>query len=168
MLTLLAKLLKALNSETGAWALAFAFVLGMVLGLTPLWRVHNLIILLAALLFRINLSAFIVSFLVFSGIAYLLDPWFHQIGMSVLQSPSWQGVWETLYASPWGRITQFHHSITMGSIIVSLLFAPILAVLSYLIVINYRGHIQAWLLKLKVVQGLRASRFWQIYAGIRG
>ena len=30
MLTLLAKFLKALNSESGAWALAFAFVLGNI------------------------------------------------------------------------------------------------------------------------------------------
>ena len=56
MLTLLARILKALNSETSARSLAIAVVLGMFLGLTPLWRVHNLIILLAALIFRVNLS----------------------------------------------------------------------------------------------------------------
>ena len=79
MLTILAKLLKALNSETSAWALALAVVLGMFMGITPLWRIHNLIILLAALIFRVNLSLFIVSFGIFSGIAYLLDPWFHSV-----------------------------------------------------------------------------------------
>ena len=35
MLTLLAKLLKALNSETSAWALALAVVLGMFYGDNP-------------------------------------------------------------------------------------------------------------------------------------
>lgn len=168
MLTLLAKLLKALNSETGAWALAFAFVLGMVVGFTPIWRVHNLLILLFALIFRVNLSAFIVSFLVCSGIAFLLDPLFHSIGVSWLSSASWQGVWETMYASPWARLTQFHHSITLGSLVVAVLFAPVLAFGSYYLVINYRQRVQKWFLKLKIVQGLRANKFWSIYTDLRG
>jgi len=168
MLTLLAKLLKALNSETGAWALAFAFVLGMIVGFTPLWSVHNLLILFFALIFRVNLSAFLVAFIICSGIAYLLDPLFHTLGSNVLSSANWQGVWESMYASPWWRLTQFHHSITMGSVIVAVLFAPVVAVGGHFVVVNYRLRIQKWFLKLKIVQGLRASKFWSIYTDLRG
>lgn len=168
MLTLLAKLLKALNSETGAWALAFAFVLGMMVGFTPFWRVHNILILLFALIFRVNLSAFIVSFLICTGIAYLLDPVFHSVGSAWLSSESWRGVWEAMYSSPWWRITQFHHSITLGSIVISLALAPFVAVGSYFIVVNYRLRIQKWFLKLKIVQALRANKFWAIYSDLRG
>ncbi|WP_404400061.1 DUF2062 domain-containing protein [Idiomarina seosinensis] len=168
MLTFLAKMLKALNSETSPWALAMAMVLGMILGLTPLWRLHNLLILLAALIFRVNLSLFILSFVIFSGVAYLLDPFFHQIGLSLLNAQSWQGIYEAMYATALGRVSQFYHTITMGSLVVSILLSPVVAVLSYLIISNYRKKIQARLLKLKVVQLIRGTRFWRLYMDLRG
>lgn len=168
MLTLLARLLKALNSESGAWALAIAFVLGMIMGFTPLWRVHNLVILLIALLFRVNLSGFIVSFVICSGLAYLLDPVFHAIGFAILSSESWQPVWQSMYDSAFWRVVQFHHTITLGSLVLSLAFAPILALASYWVVSQYRRRIQAWFNQLKIVQALKANRFYAIYSELRG
>ncbi|WP_417680759.1 TIGR03546 family protein [Pseudidiomarina aquimaris] len=168
MLTLLARLLKALNSESGAWALAIAFVLGMIMGFTPLWRVHNLVILLVALLFRVNLSGFILSFVICSGLAYLLDPVFHTIGFAILSAESWQPVWQSMYDSAFWRVVQFHHTITLGSLVLSLAFAPILAVVSFWIVSQYRRRIQAWFNKLKIVQALKANRFYTIYANLKG
>ncbi|WP_258241093.1 TIGR03546 family protein [Pseudidiomarina homiensis] len=168
MLTLLARLLKALNSESGAWALAIAFVLGMIMGFTPLWRVHNLVILLVALLFRVNLSGFILSFVLCSGLAYLLDPVFHKIGFAILAAESWQPVWQSMYDSAFWRVVQFHHTITLGSLVLSFAFAPILALVSFWIVSQYRQRIQAWFNKLKIVQALKANRFYTIYANLRG
>lgn len=168
MLTLLARFLRALNSESGAWALAIAFVLGMIMGFTPLWRVHNLLILLIALLFRVNLSGFILSFIICSGIAYLLDPLFHQVGFAILSAESWQPVWQSMYNSAFWRVVQFHHTITLGSLVISLAFAPILAVVSFWIVSQYRQRIQVWFNKLKIVQALKANRFWAIYSDLRG
>lgn len=168
MLRLLAKLLKALNSETGAWALAFAFVLGMVMGFTPLWRFHNLVILLIALLFRVNLSAFIVSFLVCSALAFALDPLFHQWGVAVLSAENWQPLWQSLYASAGWRVSQFHHSITMGSLLFSLIMAPLVLFAGYWLVTQYRQRVQARFNKLRVVQLVKASKFWSLYESLRG
>ncbi|MAD54228.1 MULTISPECIES: TIGR03546 family protein [unclassified Idiomarina] len=168
MLTLLARILKALNSETSARSLAIAVVLGMFLGLTPLWRVHNLIILLAALIFRVNLSLFLVSFAVFSGLAYLLDPMFHSFGESILRADSWQAIYEAVYATAIGRVSLFYHTITMGSFIFSLIVSPIVWGATYYIVINYRKRIQATFNKLKIVRVLKGSRLWQVYSDLRG
>ncbi|MGM0525127.1 MAG: TIGR03546 family protein [Pseudomonadota bacterium] len=168
MLTLLAKLLKALNSETSPWALAMAMVLGMFLGLTPLWRVHNLIILLAALIFRVNLTLFLLSFAIFSGIAYLLDPMFHEFGLVILQAQSWQGIYEAMYATAVGRVSQFYHTLTMGSFVFSLIISPVIALATYFIVVNYRKRIQKALMKFKIVQMVKGSRFWQLYMDLRG
>lgn len=168
MVRLLAKLLKALNSETGAWALAFAFVLGMIMGFTPLWRVHNLVILLIALLFRVNLSAFILSFLLCSGLAFALDPLFHQWGVAVLSAEQWQPLWQSLYSAASWRVLQFHHSITMGSMLFSLALAPLLLVVSYWLVTQYRQRIQARVNQLRLVQVLKASKFWSLYESLRG
>ena len=168
MLTLLARLLRALNSESGAWALAIAFVLGMIMGFTPLWRVHNLLILLVALLFRVNLSGFILSFVICSVIAYLLDPVFHNIGFAILSAESWQPVWQSMYDSAFWRVVQFHHTITLGSLVLSIAFAPILAFVSFWIVSQYRARIQARFNRLRIVQALKANRFWAIYTELRG
>jgi uncharacterized protein (TIGR03546 family) len=168
MLRLLAKLFKALNSETGAWALAVAFVLGMIIGFTPLWRVHNLLILLIALLFRVNLSAFILSFIICSGLAFALDPLFHQWGVAVLSAENWQPLWQSLYSSAAWRVVQFHHSITMGSMLFSLALAPVLLVVSYWMVNQYRQRIQARVNQLRVVQLIKASKFWSLYESLRG
>jgi len=168
MLTLLAKLLKALNSETSPWALAMAMVLGMFLGLTPLWRVHNLIILFAALIFRVNLTLFLLSFAIFSGIAYLLDPMFHELGLAILQAQSWQGIYEAMYATAVGRVSQFYHTLTMGSFVFSLIISPVIALATYFIVVNYRKRIQKALMKFKIVQMVKGSRFWQLYMDLRG
>ncbi|WP_411360215.1 TIGR03546 family protein [Pseudidiomarina salilacus] len=168
MLTLLARLLRALNSESGAWALAIAFVLGMIMGFTPLWRVHNLLILLIALLFRVNLSGFILSFVICSGIAYLLDPVFHSVGFAILSAESWQPVWQSMYESAFWRVVQFHHTITLGSLVLSIAFAPVLALVSFWIVSQYRKRIQAWFNRLRIVQAMKANRFWAIYTELRG
>lgn len=44
MIRLLLKLIKALNSEASPWQLAFAIACGLVVGFTPLYSVHNLLI----------------------------------------------------------------------------------------------------------------------------
>ena len=53
---LLAKLLKALNSDDSPWQLAFGVMLGMIMGLTPFWGLHSLLILFIVLFLRVNLS----------------------------------------------------------------------------------------------------------------
>src|SRR5690554_7831579 len=113
MLTLLAKFLKALNSESGVWALAFAFVLGMMMGFTPLWRLHNLVIVLIALLFRLNLTGFILSFVICSGISYLLYPWFHQVEYAFLSNDNCEPLLQTLYQSMLLRLLLFYHTIKL-------------------------------------------------------
>ena len=62
----------------------------------------------------------------------------------------------------------FNHTITMGSVIFSLLAAPFVAAISYFVVANYRKRIQKAFMKLRVVQIIKGSRFWQIYTSLRG
>lgn len=163
MLSMLARFLKALNSESGPWAIAWAFVLGMIIGLTPLWSLHNLIILFLAMSLRINFTGFILAWLFFSGVAYLFDPIADYIGESLLQAGFLQGLWHSLYDNSVARLFQFNHTITLGSLAFALLFAPVWLFLSYHLVINYRKRVQAWFVKLKVVQTLRGTKFWGLY-----
>lgn len=168
MLGMLARLLKALNSESGPWAIAWAFVLGMIMGITPLFSVHNLLILFLAMSLRVNFSGFLLAWIFFSGVAYLFDPVADWLGAALLQADALQGLWVSLYYNPVARLAQFNHTITLGSLVFALAFAPLWLFISYHLVINYRKRVQAWFAKLKVVQALKGSKFWSIYQRING
>lgn len=157
------RLLKALNSEIGPWQIAFAGALSLIIGFTPLWSPHNLLVLLAAFIFRVHLATFFVFWGVFSGLAYLLDPWFHSLGMSLLTSEQFETLWTGLYQSDFWQATRFNHSITLGSLMVSVLAFVPAAILFRLGIIQYRAYMLPYIDKLKIVQLLKGSKFYQLY-----
>ncbi|MCP4681009.1 MAG: TIGR03546 family protein [Desulfobacterales bacterium] len=126
MIDMIAKLLKILNSESEPGQISIAFCLAMIAGFTPFYSLHNLLILLLVLIFRINLSGFILGWALFSGCAYLLDPVFHRIGYALLTMPSLKGLWTAFYNIVLLRLENFNNTVVMGSFMVSiLLFIPL-------------------------------------------
>jgi uncharacterized protein (TIGR03546 family) len=168
MIELVANLLKILNSETQPRQISLGICFAMVAGFTPLWRPHNLLVLLLVLALRVNLSGFLLAWGVFSAIAYLLDPLFHSLGLAILHAGGLQGLWTALYNHPWFPLTQFNHSITMGSLVVTIvLFIPLLLLCNFIIK-NYREHILAWIRKTRLAQMIKASEIYSTYQSIRG
>ncbi len=163
MLRASVKLLTVLNSETEPGQISMGVAFALIVGLTPLWSLHNLVVLLIVLLLRVNLSAFLLGTAVFSGVAYLLDPLFHRLGLAVLTAPSLEGLWTGLYNSTIWRIERFNNSIVMGSLLVSfVLFVPTVLVFNVAIR-KYRERVLARVKKWRVVQALTATRFYQMY-----
>lgn len=163
---LILKLLKVLNSESDPIQISLAFGFAMIAGLTPLFSLHNAMVLLLVLLLRVNLSAFIIGLVFFSGIAYLLDPLFHWFGLLILTSGSLEGLWTVLYNSTIWRLENFNNSIVMGSLLFAILFfAPFSFALNKLI-IKYRENIITWVQRLRIVQVLKASRFYNLYQSV--
>ena len=76
MLSLLANLLKALNSNAAPAQISLAVCFAAIMGLTPLYAPHNVLLLLLVALIRVNLTSFLLAFAFFSGLAYALDPLF--------------------------------------------------------------------------------------------
>jgi uncharacterized protein (TIGR03546 family) len=168
MLRLTARLLKVLNSETEPSQISLAFCFALISGLTPILSIHNLIVLLLALILRVNLSAFILGSLALSGVAYILDPLFHNLGMAVLTAGIFEGLWKSLYNSTIWRIEKFNNSVVMGSIIFSMvLFIPVFLV-SNMLIRKYREHILGWVRKSRIAQAIRASKFYNIYSSVSG
>jgi uncharacterized protein (TIGR03546 family) len=166
MLTIVAKIFKTLNSETEPFQISLALCLAMIAGLTPLWNLHNLIVLLLVLILRVNLTTFILAWLGFSGIAYLLDPVLHAFGFHILTADALRGVWTSLYNSTLWRLSNYNNTLLMGSLIMSLgLFVP-LFFLSNIFIRKYREHILAWVMKSRIVQALKASKFYGIYQSV--
>ena len=168
MLNLLAKLIKVLNSEAEPAQISLALCLGMISGLTPLMSAHNLIVLLLALVIRVNLSAFILGTVFFSGIAYIIDPLFHSIGAGVLSSEALNGAFTAMYNNPLLRLTRFNNTIVMGSLLVSVAaFVPMVFVFNKLI-IKYRTHVLEWIKKTRLMQMLTGSKLYGIYQSLGG
>lgn len=166
MLTLFAKLLAAFNSDDAPSQIAIAIVLGMIMGFTPLWSVHNLVLLFFVCILRINISAMIVAWAVASGASFALDPLFNSLGESLLLDSNYAAVFTEAYNNPYWRVTDFNNTITFGSFVASIAFAPVLFVLAVFIVKNYRTHILEWVEKTRLMAFLKTTKFYQIYLAL--
>lgn len=168
MLTLIAKFLKILNSDAEPAQLSLGFAFGMVMGFTPLMSPHNLLVLFLVLVIRCNLSAFFLSFGLCAGIAYLIDPIFHQVGLSILTNKSFEPMFTEWYNQPFWRIERFNNTIVMGSLAISVAaFIPLL-LMSNLLIRKYREHFLDWINKSQVMKAIKASDFYQLYLKAQG
>lgn len=129
---------------------------------------HNLVVLFAVLVLKVNLSALLLGLGLFSGITYALDPLFHRIGLAVLTAPSLENLWTSLYNSTFWRLEHFNNSIVMGSLLTSLaLFVPFV-LLGNMLIRRYRMHVLLWVMKSRFMQMMRASSFYRLYQSVTG
>lgn len=166
MLSLIAKLFQALNSESSSRQIAIAIALGMILGLTPTLSVHNLAILLLACLIRVNLSAFFVAFASFSLLSLALSTPFSYLGEYLLNNSALLVVWQYCYQFDLFKLAQLHHTLTLGALCFSVLMFMPVYLLSHFLVNRYRDHIQTFIERFKIVQAIKGSKFYRIYQGL--
>ncbi|MFO7984087.1 MAG: TIGR03546 family protein [Desulfuromonadales bacterium] len=168
MLRLLARLLKALNSESDPGQISLALCFAMICGFTPLFSPHNVIVLFLALVLRVNLSGFLVGLAVFSALSFALDPIFHQFGLFLLTAEPLQGFWTALYNTTFFRLDRFNNSIVMGSLVFSLIaFVPCYFLFNRLIR-AYRDRVMEWVRKSRIAMAIKGSKFYQIYRTVSG
>ena len=168
MIGLIARILKALNSETDPRQIAGAVVLACFFGLTPLWTLHNLIVLLLVLVLRVNLSIFIAAWGFFTVLAFALDPLFDALGHAVLTAEPLRPLWAAFYATDIGKLSAFNNSVVMGSLCVGLIVAPVLWFATIHLVRKYRTHMLEWVRRKRIYQVIRGSRLLTTYQSIRG
>ncbi len=166
MLDSLAKIIKVLNSETDPWQISLAICLAMVIGFSPLASPHNLLVLLAVLVLRVNLATFLVAWPLFSSLALALDPLFHRAGLALLTSQGLLGTWTSLYNTTWFRLDRLYNTVVMGSLTVALVaFIPLFLLANWLIR-RYRVHIRDWVAQLPLAQTIKASKIFSAYQKI--
>lgn len=168
MLDILAKFIKVLNSETRPGQISLALAFSMIAGFTPLFSLHNLVVLLLVLVIRTNLATFLVGLTLFSGLAYLLDPLFHEIGQLVLNYESLNQLWTSFYNSTVWRLARFNNTIVMGSLLFCLvLFIPFV-LLSNVLIVKYRTSLLQWVNKLRFMKILKGTKLFAIYQSLSG
>ena len=163
MLSVIAKLLKVLNSDDNPAQVALAVVFALIMGLTPLMSPHNILILLLVLFIRVNLSFFLLSFALFSGLAYLLDPLSNQVGASILHNEGLQSLWTSLYQSSFWRVMAYNNTLVMGSVCLSLILAlPIYWAVIWAIT-RYRDKIRAKIAQTRLMLFVKGTRLFSLY-----
>jgi uncharacterized protein (TIGR03546 family) len=145
--------LKLLNSETGTTSLAAGIACGFILGMGPFLSLQGLLILLIALIFRIQIGAVFLSAFFFSFIAWVFDPFFHMLGMSLLEMSTLKPLWTTLYNLPLIPFTRFNNSIIMGAGVLALILSPFIFVLSKALIKRYR---------VAVVERFKQTKLWKV------
>lgn len=158
-----AKLLKALASEASPGQIAGGIILGMIIGLTPIFSLHNLFVVILILVLKVNIGMALLAFMVFSGVAYLADPVFHSFGVWLLELENMQQTWTNMYNNEWWALTKFYNTVVIGSFVTALILSlPAFPLVKYGVV-QYRKHIHAKVQKWKIVQAFKSTKLYSIY-----
>ncbi|RJP82476.1 MAG: TIGR03546 family protein [Desulfobacteraceae bacterium] len=168
MLNLIAEFLKILNSETEPRQISLAVCFALIIGITPLYSLHNLIVLFLVFILRVNIATFLLAWPLIAGIGYIIDPVLHQIGMAALTEKSWEGLWTGLYNNPVFHLARFNNTIVMGGLIFSMvMFVPCFFLSNYLVK-RYRETFLSWVEKTRLMKLLKASKLFQVYQTVSG
>lgn len=155
--------LKLLNSETGDIQIATGIAAGFILGMTPALSLQSLIVFILLFFFRIQIGAAFLSAFFFAFMAYLLDPVFDSVGRMILEMPSLQGLFTTLYNMPIIPFTRFNNSVVMGSGVVAFLLSPFIYILFLYLVRKYRITVVARVKNTKIWKAIQATSLYKWY-----
>ena len=159
MLTLLAKMLKVLNSQASPWQIGWAIALSLFVGILPFGLLTLLIVFIVCLL-TINLSTFIVVWGLTEGLMLLFaDP---------LERLTWQyaqhdSLLTLLANNETLQLFHLHHTLTLGAFMLGMLLLLPLAWISKMLVQQYRLRIMTNVEKWKIMQMLKASKLFALY-----
>ncbi|MDH5762346.1 MAG: TIGR03546 family protein [Nitrospinota bacterium] len=164
MLSRIIKIFKALNSNEAPWQISLGIIFGAILGFTPLFSLHNLVVLFLALLINLNISMMIVACALFSIIAYALDPVFHQVGLALLTSKGLESFWIQFFSCPVFLLANLNNTIVMGSLVSTLAASVPLFFLFNVLVVKYRHAYNTFIGKFPVLRFLKVLDAYEKYS----
>jgi uncharacterized protein (TIGR03546 family) len=156
--------LKLLNSDTGESQIAAGLACGLILGFAPAFSLQTLLVIVLLFFFKIQIGAAFVGAFFFAMIAYIFDPVFHTVGMSVLEIEGLKGIYTTMYNLPIIPFTKFYNSVVMGAGVISILLAPVVYFLSKILVVKYRAAVVERIKDTKLFKLIKATSFYKWYA----
>jgi len=167
LLKWLQSLVKALNSDGTPGQVAAGIALGAALGLTPIANVHNLLIVLLALVLNVSLAGFSLGWTVFIPVGFLLDPLFDAVGNALLGAPGLVPMWTRLANLPVVPFTNFNNTIVLGSLVFWVVaWLPIFFLARWAIT-KYRATLYERLQKTRFFKAVKASFLAQVYSWFR-
>jgi len=148
------KIWNALNHAGKPWQISMAIALGMLVGFTPILSIHNIAVLFIVLIFNIHFAIFLLSVSFFGVIGLILDPLFVLIGTSVLTSNGLENLFTSWFNNPFGHLTYFNNTITMGSLLVSLVLFLFVYKITSVLLVKYRSVIAVKIKNIPILNKL--------------
>ncbi len=147
---------------------AGGFMLGSLIGLSPVLTLQGALVWFFVLILNVNLGAVFLALTLCALLAWLADPFFHWFGYQLLVNvDGLKGLWTTLYNIPIAPLTRFNNTVVLGSFVTALILAvPVYFGFKHL-VIAYRKSIGARVEKLKIYQVIKKSSLVRLYVKIR-
>ncbi len=168
-LEFLAKLFKILRSDASPNQIAVGFVFGMIIGLTPFWTFHNMVLIALTIILKVNIGMALFGFAIFSAVAYLLDPVFHNLGYYLLVDASYlRSLWIFILDIPFMALSRYNNTVVSGSLAFSKILIIPMFFFARWFVGYYREKVDPKFQKLKIVQVVKGSKFYSIYEKIKG
>jgi uncharacterized protein (TIGR03546 family) len=156
--------LKLLNSDKGENQIAVGIACGLILGFAPSFSLQTLVVIVVLFFFRIQIGAAMIAMFFFAIIAWVFDPVFDSIGRFTLELSSFKGIFSTMYNMPIVPFTKFNNSVVMGSLVLSFILAPLVFVISKILIIKYRIAVFEKFKETKFFKGVKATGFYKWYA----
>lgn len=155
--------LKIFGTETSVNQMAVGIMIGWFLGLIPVFTLQFFLLLLVLIFFRIQLTATIISAIIFAIPAIIFSFIFHLVGSFVLEINFLYPLFTFFYNIPIIPLTRFYNSVVMGSMVIATVFAPVVFFISRLIIIKYREKIVERFKKTKLYKFIESSFFYKWY-----
>ena len=102
----------------------------------------------------------------FSGIAYLADPVFHSLGVSLLENEGMQETWTSMYNNEWIALTKFYNTVVLGSFLVAIAMIIPMYPPTIVFVKQYRKNINDRVKKWKLVRWFKGTKLYSIYSTV--
>jgi uncharacterized protein (TIGR03546 family) len=167
ILKLLQSLVKTLHSEGTPLQIGAGFALGAALGLTPLFNVHNLLIIVLLTMLNVSFGAGLLAMVLCAPFGFLLDPVFDRVGRALLNAPALRPLWTSLDNTPVLALAGFNNTVVLGSFVGWLVLAVPLFLLARQGVIYYRATLGERVKQTRVYHAVMGSHAYNIYRWFR-
>ncbi len=159
MIKILAKLLKALNTNVNSAELAHAFSCGFILGFMPKNNVFWYLVFIFILFIKINKPVYLLAVLLSSFIAPFADSYFDTVGYAFLTIPELSDIFAKLIEIPFVGFTKFNNTVVMGSFLCGLILYIPLYFIAKAIVYLWRKYVAERIRNTKLAKGFQALPF---------
>jgi uncharacterized protein (TIGR03546 family) len=164
ILKFLQSLIKTLHSDGTPTQIAAGIAIGAALGLTPLVNLHNIVILVALVMFNVSFGAGMLGMAIFAPVGFILDPVFDRLGHWLLADvTSLRSLWTWLDNTPIFALSNLDNTVVLGSLFGWLILTLPIFVASRMLVIKYRVSFGEWLRRTRLYNVIAASQVYNVY-----
>ncbi len=155
-LKMLKQIVEIFQKDISPDQIAWGAALGCILGLVPNMLL-KIILFVAIMIFKVNVSAALISCSLYAILSFVLDPLFDVIGFYVLNISVLNSFYTWLYNLPIVPFTNFNNSVVMGSFLFGLIMFVPNGIFAKKFLVYYRTNLRDKVSKWKVIKILSTA-----------